>query len=212
MWLLNVKIKKNGLIHEDYNKGIILFVSNHLSYLDIPVIGSLIKVKFVAKSEVSSWPIVGFIARLGGSIFVKRNLSNIKKEKLEIKNKINRGYNIHLFPESTSTDGISVLSFKSSLFSSIEKENIYIQPIVINYNEVNNFPLNRYLKPMINWYGDMEFKSHVFNIIKLISICVEVKFLNPIKASDFKNRKSITLFLHTSIYNNYSKMINGNDF
>ena len=116
--------------------------------------------------------------------------------------------NILLFPEATSSDGIRVLKFKSSLFSSVENKDLFIQPVVIIYEKVNGFPLNRWLKPLIAWYGDMELKPHLLDLVKLFSITAKVKFLNPICAKDFKDRKSMTFFLHTVINNEYSKIIN----
>ena len=84
-------------------------------------------VRFVAKSDVSTWPFLGIITKLGKTIFVNRNLTNLKKETLEIKDRIRKGENVIIFPESTSTDGIRVSRFKSSLLGSIENEKTYIQ-------------------------------------------------------------------------------------
>ena len=86
-----------------------------------------------------------------------------KKNKSIIYDFISKGDNVILFPEGTTSDGIKVLKFKSSLLTSLEQKNILIQPIVIKYQSINGMPLNRWLKPIIAWYGDMDLKPHLVN-------------------------------------------------
>ena len=203
VWMINIKIIVEGKIAKE-NKGL-LFVSNHLSYIDIPILGSLMSVKFVAKNEIARWPIIGRLAKMGNTIFIKRIKSNLVKEKDIIQKELNLGFRVILFPEGTTSDGIRVLKFKSSLLSSIEKNNYQIQPIVINYERINGFPLNRWLKPIIAWYGDMGLKSHLLNVLRLFSIEARVRFLDPIYARDFKDRKSMTFALQNVIYSKYSQ-------
>ena len=145
-----------------------LYVSNHLSYLDIPVLGSTINGRFIAKYEISNWPIFGYLSKVGNTIFINRNLRFLKRNKSIIYDFISKGDSIILFPEGTTSDGIRVLKFKSSLLTSLEQKNILIQPIVINYTSINGMPLNRWLKPIIAWYGDMDLKPHL--ILSLIHI------------------------------------------
>ncbi len=203
IWLLNISITKQGKIIND--KQGLLFVSNHISYLDIPILGSIMSVKFIAKNEVSKWPIFGILAKIGNTIFIKRVKANIFKEKDIIKNQIDNGFKIILFPEGTTSDGIRILDFKSSLLSSIECQDYMIQPIVIKYKGINGFPLNRSLKPIIAWYGDMVLKRHLFDVLQLFSITARVTFLNPIFSKDFENRKSMTFALQNVILKEYSQ-------
>ena len=206
LWLINVKVKIEGDIYKN-NKGII-YVSNHLSYLDIPVLGSLLSAKFVAKNEVAKWPLIGIFAKIGNTIFIKRLRHDLFKEKSILAQEIRSGGKVILFPEGTTSDGIRILDFKSSLFSSIESHDSYIQPIVINYEEINGLPLNRSLMPVIAWYGDMGLKPHLLNVLKLFSITARVYFLKPKNAKDFDNRKSMTLSLQNIIGESYSRKIN----
>ena len=206
LWLININVEKDGQIAKNC-KGI-LFVSNHISYIDIPVLGSLLPLKFVAKAEVKDWLILGKLAQIGNTIFVERLKRNISFEKEIIEKSIFNGEKLVLFPEGTTSDGIRVLDFKSSLFSAVEKKDCVVQPVVISYQGINGMPLTRWLKPVIAWYGDMEFKSHLMNLIRLVSIVAKVKFLSPINSKDFSDRKSMTKFLQNVINEQYSKNIN----
>ena len=203
LWLININVEKEGDIPEN-NKGI-LFVSNHISYVDIPVLGSILPLRFVAKAEVKDWPILGKLAQIGNTIFIERLKSNISIEKDTIEKNIFKGDKILLFPEGTTSDGLRVLNFKSSLLSSVEKKNYFVQPIVISYKVINGMPLTRWIKPVIAWYGDMEFKSHLINLIMVAPINVKVMFLSPINSIDFSDRKSMTKFLQNVINEQYSK-------
>ena len=208
VWFINIKIIKEGKIPKHKNG--LLFVSNHLSYLDVPILGSLLSAKFVAKSEVSIWPIFGSLARIGNTIFIKRLRKNLFKEKDTIQKEIDNGFKVILFPEGTTSDGIRTLNFKSSLLSSVENQDYLIQPIVIKYENINGLPLNRCLTPIIAWYGDMGLKKHLLNVLKLFSITAKVSFLNPIFAKDFENRKSMTFALQNVIFKKYSQKNNVN--
>ena len=204
--LLNINVEVLG--RKNLNNVPTLYVSNHLSYLDIPVLGSTLNGRFVAKNEISLWPLVGFLSKVGNTIFINRNLKFLKKNKSIILDNISRGDNIILFPEGTTSDGIRVLKFKSSLFFSLQKKNITIQPIVINYESINGMPLNRWLKPIVAWYGDMHLKPHLVNIFKLFSIKAKITFLTPLNGKDFTNRKDMTSSLHHAIDTFYSNELN----
>ena len=206
LWLINVNVEVIGKKY--LNNLPTLYVSNHLSYLDIPVIGSTVNGRFIAKKEISNWPIIGNLSKVGDTIFIDRNLSFLKINKSIILDYISKGDNVILFPEGTTSDGLRVLDFKSSLLTSLEQKNILIQPIVINYKSINGMPLNRWLKPIIAWYGDMDLKPHLINILKLFSIKVRITFLPPLNGKDFTNRKDMTSSLHRAIDNFYSNELN----
>ena len=202
LWLANIKVEVIG--NRNLNNEPTLFVSNHLSYLDIPVLGSTLNGRFIAKEEISKWPVIGYLSKVGNTIFINRNLRFLRTNKSIIFDHISRGDNIILFPEGTTSDGIRVIRFKSSLFTSLEQKNILIQPIVVKYKSINGMPLNRWLKPIIAWYGDMDLKPHLVNILKLFSIKVKIIFLPALNGRDFTNRKDMTSTLHHAIDKYYS--------
>ena len=99
------------------------FISNHISYLDIFVLGAVIDGSFVAKAEVSKWPIVGFMAKLQRTIFIERQRrSSTGEQRNMLRLRLEESDNVILFPEGTSHDGARVLSFKSALFAAAERE------------------------------------------------------------------------------------------
>ena len=208
LWLINIDVEVIG--NRNLNNVPTLYVSNHLSYLDIPVLGSAINGRFIAKNEISNWPVIGYLSKVGETIFTNRNLRFLKTNKSIISDYISRGDNIILFPEGTTSDGIRVLKFKSSLLTSLEQKNIFIQPIVINYESINGMPLNRWLKPIIAWYGDMDLQLHLINILKLFSIKAKITMLPALNGRNFSNRKDMTSTLHHAIDSFYSNELNNN--
>ena len=206
LWLTNINVEVIG--QKNNNNVPTLYISNHLSYLDIPILGSILIGRFVAKNEISNWPIIGYLSKVGNTIFVNRNLKFLKTNKSIIYDYLCRGDNIILFPEGTTSDGNRILKFKSSLLTSLENKNILIQPIVIRYKSINGMPLNRWLKPIIAWYGDVDFKPHLINILKLFSIKAQIIFLPALNGRDFANRKDMTSSLHHAIDSSYSNSLN----
>ena len=205
LWLLSIKVEIVGKTYQSKKSN--LFISNHLSYLDIPILGSKFPMRFVAKSEVESWPIFGFLAKKGRSIFIRRNKTDSFNQKNKILDVLSSGEKVFIFPEGTTSDGNRVLEFKSSSFSSVENQNFKIQPIVILYSNLNGIPINRWLRPMIAWYGDMDLKPHLFKLVGLISIKAKLIYLEPVNTQNFKNRKDLSNHLEDKIRKIYSSTL-----
>ncbi len=142
-----------------------LFVSNHVSYFDIMVYGSIIPGSFVAKAQVARWPLFGWLAKLQRTVFVERRGQRSLDSRDDMAVRLERGDNLILFPEGTSDDGNRVLPFKSALFSVAEQpprgQALVIQPVSIAYTRLDGVPMGRYLRPLIAWYGDMDLASHL---------------------------------------------------
>ncbi len=205
LWLLSIEVEIIG--ETDQSKKSNLFISNHLSYLDIPILGSKFPLRFVAKSEVESWPIFGFLAKKGRSIFIRRNKKDSLIQKNKILDMLSLGEKIFIFPEGTTSDGNRVLEFKSSSFSSVENQNFIIQPIVIVYSDLNGIPINRWLRPMIAWYGDMDLKPHLSKLVVLMSIKAQLIYLEPVNTQNFENRKNLSNHLENRIRKVYSSAL-----
>ena len=114
-----------------------LFVCNHTSYLDISALGAVVPGSFVAKAEVRSWPVFGFLARLQRTVFVERRASRTAHHRDNMTARLESGDNLILFPEGTSNDGNRVLPFKSAFFGIAEKpirgKPLTVQPVSIAY-------------------------------------------------------------------------------
>ena len=205
LWLLSIEVEIVGETSRS-RKGN-LFISNHLSYLDIPILGSKFPLRFVAKSEVKSWPLFGFLAKKGRSIFIRRNKTDSFNQKNKILDVLTSGEKVFIFPEGTTSDGNRVLKFKSSSFSSVENQIFTIQPIVIVYSDLNGIPINRWLRPMIAWYGDMELKPHLFKLVGLMSIKAKLIYLESVNTQNFENRKDLSNHLEDRIRKVYSSAL-----
>ena len=202
LWTLSINVEIEGQIETAKNCN--LFVSNHISYLDIPILGSNFPLRFVAKSEVASWGFWGFLAKLGQTIFIKRNKNDTLNQKNKLKNLLLSNEKLLIFPEGTTSDGNRVLDFKSSSFSAVEKENFLIQPITLIYSEFNGIPINRWLRPIIAWYGDMDLQPHLSILVNLRPIKAKLIFSDPVKSEMFSNRKDLNNHLQEIIKTNYS--------
>jgi len=166
LWLFDVRIVEKG---RPPGGAATLVLSNHLSWLDIPVIGSLHPLSFVAKSEIADWPGVGFLAKLQRSVFIDRARRKATAEvSATIAHRLARGEAIVLFAEGTTGDGNRILPFRSSLVGAAraaladpEVSEILLQPLAIAYVRRNGLPITRRERPDVAWYGDMELSPHL---------------------------------------------------
>ncbi|MEC9206221.1 MAG: lysophospholipid acyltransferase family protein [Pseudomonadota bacterium] len=134
-FLLGLKIKTKG----KKNDACAAFISNHVSYLDIVVLNSMLPINFIAKSEIESWPIIGYLASRSGNLFIKRGDKNSSDEMISsIKNHLSSKNKILFFPEGRIGDGISIKKFHSKLLNSIANSRLKIQPLSIRYP--SNYP------------------------------------------------------------------------
>ena len=210
IWLFSIKIEYEGYYKESPNCN--LFISNHLSYLDIPILGSILPLRFVAKSEVKYWPIIGFLSKLASTVFIKRVRSASFNQKKKIFKLLSEGKKLLIFPEGTTSDGNRILPFKSSLFSALENQNFIIQPLIIIYSDLNGIPINRWLRPRIAWYGDMHLVPHLSILKNIKSINTKIIYLMPVNTVKFSNRKELCVFLENQINKAYSSAVSGKKF
>lgn len=160
-----------------------LLVSNHLSYVDIIVLESQADCVFVAKSEVSGWPIVGWICRTMDTIFIDRKIKrDIPRSLKKIEEALMRGMGVVLFAEATSTNGTSVAPFKSSLLEFAVRKRVPVHYATINYASPDAATP---AQESICWWGDMTFPGHLFRLLRLRSFEADVVFgPEPIVAED----------------------------
>ena len=174
-----------------------LVLANHVSWMDIPVLGSLLPVSFVAKSEVSGWPVVGLLARMQRCIFIDRaRKSHTTHVNTEVAHRLARGDLIVLFPEGTTGDGNRLLPFRSSLVGAARAalteptlERIDLQPLAVVYVRRNGLPVTRRERPAIAWYGDMELAPHLAAFVRAGSVDAVVQWGEPIPFDTASDRK-----------------------
>jgi len=207
--LLNVKVILHGTLKTN-KPG--LLISNHASWIDISILSSLTNICFIAKSEVSGWPIVGFLARLQDTVFIERKINRVIKQKKEILDFLSRGKKLVLFPEGTSSDGNRVLKFKSSLFSIGETEEgklggYEFQAVTICYSGLNGLPMSRSQRPNVAWWGNMNLFNHLWNLFSLNAIKVTVTAHEPI--TNIENRKIMSQIAWRQISFGMGKALSG---
>ena len=105
-------------------------VSNHISWLDVLVIGSIRPVCFLAKSEISQWPLIGYLARRAGTLFIKRG-QGVQSATRAVTDCLRHGHSVVVFPEGTTSDGSQVKPFYPRLFSVVENHETMVQPLAL---------------------------------------------------------------------------------
>lgn len=177
-----------------------LYISNHVSYLDIFILGGLVPGCFIAKSEVAGWPVLGKMARLQNTLFFERKGKHAQNQIEVMARHLSRKGNLILFPEGTSTDGTYVVPFKSSLFHAAEvAEDVLIQPITIAYLTHRDQPMDQSTRDYFAWYADMPFASHFFKMAGMDSVHAKLIFHTPLRLADFESRKACADFCQRQI-------------
>ena len=204
--IMGIKIEVRGKITKEKP---CFFVSNHASYIDIIVLGSLVEGSFIAKKEIESWPVFGYMTKLQNGIFVERNRTQASAQKNQILERLQEGGSLILFPEGTSSDGNRVLPFKSSLFSFAKTlPNLPIQPISVTYTTLNGIPMGRMWRPFFAWYGAMTLIPHLWNMLGLGTIKVVVEFHLPLKSEILDaNRKEISTLCENLIATSHNEAL-----
>jgi lyso-ornithine lipid O-acyltransferase len=189
-----------------------LFVSNHTSYLDITILGSLIPGSFVAKTEVAQWPLYGWLAKLQRTVFVERRRQTSHLQRDQLKERLAAGDNLILFPEGTSNDGNRTLPFRSALLSVAEVDpetRLQIQPVSIAYVALNGIPMGHGLRPLVAWYGDMTLGPHLWQFSRLGKITVVVEFHPAVNLATIGDRKSLTRYCSAAVGAGVEKALTG---
>lgn len=182
-----------------------LFVSNHASYFDIVVLGSLLPAYFVAKKEVGQWPGIGFLAKMARTVFVDRRPRRSLDQRDEMVSRLEvMKESLVLFPEGTSSDGSRVLPFKSALLSVAEAsrgdaKGLAVQPVSVAYTRLDGMPMGRHLRPFFAWYGGMELVPHLWMALGLGRTTVEVRFHAPVRLAEFGSRRALADHCHQVI-------------
>ena len=149
-------------------------VTNHLSYVDIPVIGSQVGAVFVAKSEISTWPGVGFMCRAINTIFIDRTLRrDLPRVMREIDREMGHGMGIVLFPEGTSSRGATILPFRPSLLESAARSDTRVSYGVLSYHTPEGEPPAHLA---VCWWGGMDFSPHALGLAQLRRVHAKVTF------------------------------------
>ena len=195
--IFEIKVEVTGLDTYLVNQKKYLMVANHISWMDIIVIQSIKPCIFVAKSDVASWPLFGWVAQMTGTIFIKRDkVSDIKKALKKMKRRLIKR-SVCIFPEGTSTNGRYLLPFKSNLFQSSIDTNKSILPLCLRYEQNNTY------SDKAAFVDDMSLVDSINKIKQEKDIYVIVEVLQPIRPR--YNRKELASYTQEMIRKNLSQ-------
>ena len=192
---LGLRIRQHGEPLREFPQ---LVVSNHVSWTDVLVLQSSHSCRFLAKREVAAWPVLGWFARLQGSIFVDRTKRmGIPRVNAAMARSMLDGAPVVLFGEGTTGDGTRVKRFHSSHFASARDAlaldpriaRIAIQPVAIAYLRRDGLPLGRSGRSTIAWYGEMTFVPHIWRMLRHGPVDCELIFGPPLRFERGDDRK-----------------------
>jgi 1-acyl-sn-glycerol-3-phosphate acyltransferase len=190
---LGLEVRVVGELASKNSDRPVVFVSNHSSWVDIPVVGGVLPARFISKHDVATWPVIRTIARLGRTVFVSRQRGSTAKERDAMRAVLESGDNLILFPEGTSSDGSRVLPFRSSFFALADGDGKrpLIQPVSVVYDRLNGLPTGRSARPVFAWYGDMDIASHFWRMTQHLDMRVTVLLHPPLDPASFRDRKAL---------------------
>lgn len=185
-----------------------LIISNHLSYLDILTISSILPSCFVTSQEMKETPVLGQLCTLGGCLFVeRRNRRKLSGEIGELTSTLGNGLSVTVFPEAKSTNGEEVLRFRKPLFQAALNSKSKVLPICLNYSHLDGAPVTLENRDILFWYGDKSFFNHAVNLLKHREVIIEVSIMQSIAPDDRSDKHVLAEKCHEIISQTYKKII-----
>lgn len=192
LWGFGIRVGRCGTFSKEGD----LFVSNHVSWTDIPVLGVTIDAGFVAKSDIRKWPFLGRLTERYGCLFVAREQRATARVQADALKALLTQRDIILFPEGTTGNGQQLLPFRSSLIGAVANGRSRIVPITLAYWWANGAPLGAKGWDMFAWVGDTDLLTHAMRLALAPAIYVEVIIGDPIESHC---RKQLALDAHNTI-------------
>jgi 1-acyl-sn-glycerol-3-phosphate acyltransferase len=179
-----------------------LLVSNHVSWLDIPVLGSLTHSNFLSKDEVRRWPVIGWLSAACGTMFIRRGAGEAGTISQQIAAHLESDGLLTLFPEGTTTDGSEVRPFFPRLFSAAIETGAPVVPVALRYH------IDGRLDPLAPYVGDQTLLENLWGIIRRPRTRVLVSYMPALalrglerKVAAEKARSQIALALAGHAHN-----------
>lgn len=174
---IGLKVAASGALPDQAPR---LVVANHVSWTDIIALASLYPFVFLSKSEVNSWPLLGLLARVQGTIFVARETRrDIARASRALAETLNSGRDVVVFPEGTSTDGGAILPFRPGPFEALQKTTgpAVVAPVALYYTDRAGHPVD------LGWYGDMTLIDHIRRLLRQNGAICHIRFGEAIAAT-----------------------------
>jgi len=186
-WLLGLRVRIVGKPVERR----VLYVANHITWLDIPALGGTRYTQFVAKSQIAGWPLVGWLAKLGGSVFVRREeRSKTREQANAVIEALRGGRPVGLFAEGGTSDGVTLDAFRPALFAAAVEAGVLVQPVAIDYGTRSR---------EIAWPDDVTFGTEAKRMLgRPAAVAVTLHFLDPLDATRM-DRKALAAECHRAV-------------
>lgn len=182
--VLDVEVAVRGEPPHDWGRGI-LIAANHVSWLDIYLLHSLLPVRFVSKAEVRGWPLIGWLAEAVGTVFlVREKKSDAMRVNQVMAEHLRQGDCLALFPEGTTSDGGDLLPFYPSLFQPAVEAAAPVWPVYIRYLRPQGGPC-----PEAAYCDDISLGRSLLKIARLRGVRAEAYFLPPIDSAGLSRRE-----------------------
>ena len=170
-----------------------MIVCNHVSWLDIPLVGAALCSRFVAKSEIQHWPVAGVLANCIGTFFIRRGPGGSRPLLEKLRPHLRAGGSVVIFPEGTTTDGHQVLPFHARLFQAAVDVGCPVQPVALRYGPA---PDGRDIAPFI---GDDDLVSHIVRLLKAPGLSAELHYCTPVFPQQEEDRHALAQRAEDSI-------------
>ncbi len=180
----------------------VLFVANHISWHDILVMQAFAPTGFIAKREIRDWPVIGWMAYRGNTLFIRRGRrESLFEIKAAMEKRLQENQSIVIFPEGGTSTGEKVLPFRSRLYDPAIDLNIPIQAVALHYSSPDNHSKD------LAFVDDEKFLTHAFRVMGEKQIDITVHFCTPIHP-DKQDRRTLAQITHTSVANALESEIN----
>jgi 1-acyl-sn-glycerol-3-phosphate acyltransferase len=181
-------------------EGSALRVCNHVSWTDIPILAAGLPLRFLAKREVACWPLIGWIARQVGTIFVKRGAGDSAAVRETLVSALEAGESVLVFPEGTTTNGENVRPFHPRLLGAAIAARSSVQAITIAYHRGGQPDL------LVPFIGDDEFVAHLCRLLRKPAVRVDVMFHPPLAVSVSDSPRELARTLHQQVSRGLEKL------
>ena len=161
-------------VHGEVPQTPMLWVSNHVSWTDIPLLGMVTPMSFLSKAEVRTWPVAGWLAAKAGSLFIRRGAGDSQLIRKQMTRHLQQQHPLLMFPEGTTTDGRSLRTFHGRLLASAIEADVSLQPVAIRYLRDGQ------VDPLAPFIGDDDLLSHLMRLFSNDQGNVEIHVLKPI--------------------------------
>lgn len=201
LFLMGVRLQ----VHGDICRRGVVYCCNHLSWLDILVVSSVVKAAFVAKQELTQWPLLGLIFRIQNTIFINReSKKSLWEVQMRMQKVLEGDYCVVLFGESTTGDGHRVMPIFSPLLRVLETDDARrhtwrVQPMSLAYTRINDAATGRLMRPHFSWIGIEDLLVHLKRFLTHGHSLAEVVFHEPLVLRQGENRKMLAKRVHSDM-------------